>query len=234
MWIEPEKSNSNQSIFKAHIKVGQNFIGENYPFLNSETEKFFYTDDQKKTELTQRDGDYPAINQNLQLQGNGKIYYVSKPEKLIYETKEKFFDFIDEYDLPLSKKLKKIPTETYIRYCKTLIQNKRKEFKSDKKYLKFEIINLNNPIKYNETIIKVLFDSHDFKNRKIKVFFKNENTNSVKDYTTNSLGEAKIDTSQKGLYLISAVELKNLNYIKKTYFNTDYISYWASFTFRKY
>ena len=129
MWIEPVKSNSNQNLFKAHIKVGQNFIGENYPFLNSETEEFFYTDDQKKTELTQRDGDYTAINQNLQSQDSGKIYYVSKPEKLIYETKEKFFDFIDEYDLPLSKKLKKIPTETYIRYCKTLIQNERKEFK---------------------------------------------------------------------------------------------------------
>jgi len=42
-----------------------------------------------------------------------------------------------------------------------------------------------------------------------------------------------INTSKKGLYLISAVHLEKLNLLKKIKYDADYFSKWASLTFEK-
>ena len=54
-----------------------------------------------------------------------------------------------------------------------------------------------------------------------------------KKYKTNNNGFAKIDTSQPGLYLVSAVHLVTLNYINQIKYKADYYSKWASLTFKK-
>ena len=42
-----------------------------------------------------------------------------------------------------------------------------------------------------------------------------------------------IDTTKKGLYLISAVDLELLNLIGQIKYKADYFSRWASLTFKK-
>ena len=65
------------------------------------------------------------------------------------------------------------------------------------------------------------------------VFFKNKNAFERKIYQTNANGFAKIDSSKKGLYLISAVDLEKLNLIDQIKYKADYFSRWASLTFKK-
>ena len=64
-------------------------------------------------------------------------------------------------------------------------------------------------------------------------FFKNENAFEKKIYQTDANGFAKIDSSKKGLYLISAVHLETLNLLNQIKYKADYYSRWASLTFEK-
>ena len=99
--------------------------------------------------------------------------------------------------------------------------------------LEFEIINQNNPYQNNLSEIQIFLKKKPFINKKFVVFFKNENAFERKIYKTNSNGFAKIDSSKKGLYLISAVDLEKLNLINQIKYKSDYFSRWASLTFRK-
>jgi len=62
LWLEPEafvvQPNSK---LKTHIKVGQKFNGDKFPYLRSETKSLKLFLEQKLITLQPRDGDYPAI-----------------------------------------------------------------------------------------------------------------------------------------------------------------------------
>ena len=198
----------------AHIKVGQNLIGENYPYLKEETEKLFIQNKKGLVNLKQIDGDFPAIQQNLIENDTQYLYYQSNKEILQYENYKTFLEFINDYKLPYNSEKKIIPKEIY--------QN-----------LEFEIINLNDPYTNNISEIKILIQGKPFSNRQFLVFYLDGDKFKKKKYKTNNNGFAKIDTSQPGLYLVSAVHLVTLDYINQIKYKADYYSKWASLTFKK-
>lgn len=234
LWLEADqyKLKSGEKLI-ANIKVGQNLVGESYPFLSQETERLFLVSKKGLKKLNQIDGDYPAIQQTVNYSGIQYLYYQSNKEFLKYQDYKTFIEFTDEYDLNYDLKNKNIPNEIYQRFSKIIFNGEPNSFFKTKQNLEFEIVNQNDPYQNNILEIKIFLKKKPFINKKFIVFFKNENALERKIYQTDANGFAKIDSSKKGLYLISAVDLETLNLIDQIKYKADYYSRWASLTFRK-
>ena len=91
LWLEPINFNLKPNqILQTHIKVGQNFHGEQYPYIGAETIKLNLFHDTKIIQLIHRDGDYPAIQATLAKKGSYILAYESAPELLQYDNFDKF------------------------------------------------------------------------------------------------------------------------------------------------
>ena len=234
LWLEANQyqlKGSDKLI--ANIKVGQDLVGESYPYLSQETEKLFLVSKKGFKKLNQIDGDYPAIQQSINHSGTQYLYYQSNKEFLNYQDYKTFIEFIDEYDLNYDSKNKSIPNEIYQRFAKIIFNGEPNSFFKTKQNLEFEIVNQNDPYQNHLSEIQIFLKKKPFIDKKFIVFFKNENAFERKIYQTDTNGFAKIDSSKKGLYLISAVHLETLNLIDQIKHKADYYSRWASLTFRK-
>lgn len=235
LWLEAKEYNLHRDDkIIINIKVGQDLVGESYPFLNHETEKLLLQSSTILKPLKQNDGDYPAIQQIPDEKGMQYIYYQSNKEFLKYKDYKTFLEFVDEYHLTYNQKDKNIPKEIYQRFAKTIVKYDNSNFFKPNNNLEFEIINENDPFMNNDSQIKIFLNNKPFSNKTFIVFFRNDNVFEKKEYKTNKSGFAKINTSKKGLYLISAVNLETLNFIDQFRFKADYYSKWASLTFKKY
>ena len=234
LWLEADKYKlkSGEKLI-ANIKVGQDLVGESYPYLSQETERLFLVSKKGLKKLNQIDGDYPAIQQSTNYSGVRYLYYQSSKDFLKYDDYKSFVEFTDEYNLSYDKSNKNPPSEVYQRFAKIIFKGEQKSFFKTKQNLEFEIINQNNPYKNNLSEIRILIKNKPFLNKQFVVFFKNENEFERKIYQTDLYGFAKIDTTKKGLYLISAVDLELLNLIGQIKYKADYFSRWASLTFKK-
>ena len=234
LWLEADqyKLKSGGKLI-VNIKVGQDLVGESYPYLSQETEKLFIVSKKSLRKLNQTNGDYPAIQQSVNYGGIQYLYYQSNKELLKYQDYKTFIEFTDEYDLNYDLNNKNIPNEIYQRFAKIIFDSETSNFFKVKQNLDFEIVNQNNPYKNNLSEIQILLKKKSFINKKFVVFFKNENEFERKIYQTDTKGFAKIDSSKRGLYLISAVDLEKLNFIDRIKYKADYFSRWASLTFKK-
>ena len=234
LWLESyEYKLKNKEKIIANIKVGSDLVGESFPYLSEETEKLFLVSKKGLKKLNQINGNYPAIQQSVNYSGVQYLYYQSSKDFLKYEDYESFIEFTNEYYLSYDNSNKNVPSEIYQRYAKIIFNSESNSFFITKQNLEFEIINQNNPYQNNLSEIQIFIKKKPFINKKFVVFFKNENEFERKIYQTDSNGFAKIDSSKKGLYLISAVDLEKLNLINQIKYKADYFSRWASLTFRK-
>ena len=234
LWLESHKySLKNKEKLIANIKVGTDLAGESFPYLSKDTKKLFLISKKGLKKLNQIDGNYPAIQQSVNYSGVQYLYYQSSKDFLKYEDYKSFVEFTDEYYLSYDKSNKNVPSEIYQRYAKIIFNGELNTFFKTKQNLEFEIINQNNPYQNNLSEIQILLKNKPFINKKFVVFFKNQNAFERKIYKTDSNGFANIDSSKRGLYLISAVDLEKLNFINQIKYKADYFSRWASLTFRK-
>ena len=235
LWLEADQYQLKDSEkLIANIKVGQDLVGESYPYLSQETEKLYLVSKKDFKKLNQIDGDYPAIQQSVSYSGIQYLYYQSNKEFLKYQDYKTFVEFTDEYNLNYDVKNKNIPNEIYQRFAKIIFNGEPNSFFKTKQNLEFEIVNQNDPYQNNLSELQIFLKKKPFIDKKFIVFFKNENGFERKIYQTDTNGFAKIDSSKKGLYLISAVHLETLNLIDQIKYKADYYSRWASLTFKKF
>lgn len=234
LWLEPKKFNllPNQKL-EAHIKVGQNLNGDSFPYISAETSKLNLFLNKTKIQLKHRDGDYPAIQVNLNKRGTYILTYESTPEILKYENFEKFTLFLQEQGL-WDKRIF-VPTndiiESYTRFAKSIIQvgdSYGADFKSD---LLFELV-AKDPIKNFKTrsniLVKLFYDNQPYQNSQISIFRLHQNKLDIYKVVTNNRGEAKIPTKEGGIFLLSSVYLSNIAQSKT---ESQWKSLWASLTF---
>ncbi len=234
LWLEAKEYQiKKDDKLIVNIKVGQNLIGESYPYLKEETEKLFIKNKKQIFNIKQLDGDYPAIQQSLKEKDTQYLYYQSSKEFLEYKDYDTFLDFTKEYNLSYNTNNKKIPKEIYQRFAKLIFKYDGQKFYQSNQNLEFEIFNLNDPYQNNITEVKIYLKDKSFNEKKFIVFLIDGNGFGKKEYQTDKDGFAKIDTSKNGLYLISAVHLETLNFLDQIKFKADYFSRWASLTFRK-
>ena len=239
LWLEPINFNfNNKELFKTNINIGQDFMGSPFGFYSPNKKSLYLENRNKITQLSQRDGDFPAIQMLISEQGFHVLNYETNNEFLKYDSVEKFEDFVKEQGLQstIDKFDKnKIPTENYRRFAKVLITDGNKGFFIQKPKLDFEIIALNTPYELKNSFFKFqLFEKKKpLGNWQITIFSKDENNTYKEKIKTNLNGVGKIRTIKNRTYLLSAVKLDKANYLQKLKFKSDWFSLWASLVIKK-
>ena len=239
LWLEPTNFNfNNKELFKANINIGQDFRGSPFGFYSPNKKSLYLENKNKITKLSQRDGNFPAIQILILEKGFHILNYETNNEFLKYDSVEKFEDFIKEQGLQstIDKFDKnKIPTENYRRFAKVLITDGNKGFFIQKPKLDFEIIALNTPYELKNSFFEFqLFEKNKpLENWQITIFSKDENKTYKKKIKTNSNGVGKIRIIKNRAYLLSAIKLNKANYLQKIKYKSDWFSLWASLVFKK-
>jgi len=239
LWLEPINFNfNNKELFKTNINIGQDFMGSPFGFYSPNKKSLYLENKNKVTKLSQRDGDFPAIQMLISEQGFHILNYETNNEFLKYDSVEKFEDFVKEQGLQstIGKfDRNKIPTENYRRFAKVLITDGNKGFFIQKPKLDFEIIALNTPYELENNFFKFqLFEKKKpLENWQITIFSKDENNTYKEKIKTNSSGVGKIRTIENRTYLLSAVKLDKANYLQKLKFKSDWFSLWASLVIKR-
>ena len=239
LWLEPINFNfNNKELFKTNINIGQDFMGSPFGFYSPNKKSLYLENINKVTKLSQRDGDFPAIQMLISEQGFHILNYETNNELLKYDSVEKFEDFVKEQGLQSTINKfdrNKIPTENYRRFAKVLITDGNKGFFIQKPKLDFEIIALNTPYEIKSSFFEFqLFEKKKpLANWQITIFSKDENNTYKEKIKTNSNGVGKIRTIENRTYLLSAVKLNKANYLQKFKFKSDWFSLWASIVIKK-
>ena len=239
LWLEPINFNfNNKELFKTNINIGQDFMGSPFGFYSPNKKSLYLESRNKVTQLSQRDGDFPAIQMLISEQGFHVLNYETNNEFLKYDSVEKFEDFVKEQGLQSTIDefdRNKIPTENYRRFAKVLITDGNKGFFIQKSKLDFEIIALSTPYKLKNSFFEFqLFEKNKpLGNWQITIFSKDENNTYKEKIKTNSNGVGKIRTIENRTYLLSAVKLNKANYFQKLKFKSDWFSLWASLVIKK-
>jgi len=239
LWLEPINFNfNNKELFKTNINIGQDFMGSPFGFYSPNKKSLYLENRNKVTQLSQRDGDFPAIQMLISEQGFHVLNYETNNEFLKYDSVEKFEDFVKEQGLQSTINKfdrNKIPTENYRRFAKVLITDGNKGFFIQKPKLDFEIIALNTPYELKNSFFKFqLFEKKKpLRDWQITIFSKDENNTYKEKIKTNSNGVGKIRTIENRTYLLSAVKLDKANYLQKLKFKSDWFSLWASLVIKK-
>jgi len=239
LWLEPINFNfNNKELFKTNINIGQDFMGSPFGFYSPNKKSLYLENRNKVTKLSQRDGDFPAIQTLILEQGFHVLNYETNNELLKYDSVKKFEDFIIEQGLQSTINefdRNKIPTENYRRFAKVLISDGNKGFFIQKPKLDFEIIALSTPYELKSSFFEFqLFEKKKpLGNWQITIFSKDENNTYKEKIKTNSNGVGKIRTIENRTYLFSAVKLDKANYFQKLKFKSDWFSFWASLVIKK-
>lgn len=239
LWLEPINFKfNNKEVSKIHIKVGQNFNGSPFGYYDPNKKNLYLENKNKVINLPQRDGNFPAIQTLILDKGFHILNYETNYEFLKYESIEKFEDFLKEqnFESTLEKFDKnKLPTESYRRFAKALMTNGNKSFFIQKPKLDFEIIALTSPYNLKEEIFEFqLFEKgNPLENWQITIFSRDEENSYKEIVKTNPNGVGKIRIFENRTYLLSAVKLDKANYIEKLKHKSDWLSLWASLTFKK-
>ena len=238
MWLEPINFTPTiNETLSAHIKVGQNFNGESYPYIKSETKSLKLFNQQKLIKLKHRDGDYPAIQSLVKKKGLYVLSYESVPEKVNYSSFDQFKLFLEEQGIweSWSKEnrsfINSVIKEIYTRYAKSLIQVGNTYEEDFNTGLPFELIALKNPYLPNNNQgipVVLLYNNKPFPNSTLTIFKRKNNNISIDKITTDQNGKAFIKFGGGGIFLINAV-----HFIKNKKNNADWHSLWASLTFEK-
>jgi len=238
MWLEPLNfAPATNDTFQAHIKVGQKFNGEAFPYIYEETKSTTLFLQKKEIKLKHRDGDFPAIQSVIPKRGLYVLTYQSNPEQVKYSSFEQFKFFLKEENIwenwskenPsfINTKIKEI----YTRYAKSLVQvgdSYEKDFYTG---MPMEWIALENPyLPSNNKGISVLlqYNNQPFANSPVTIFRKKNNNTYINKIITDQNGKAFIKFDEGGKFLINAVHL-----IKNNQADADWHSLWASLTFEK-
>src|SRR5210317_1903191 len=186
-------------------------------------------------DIEQRDGDFPALQTELNNNYFNVINYESKYSFLEYDNMETFEDFVKEQnflDILSSYSLSKLPTENYKRFSKILISNSNDFFQQTSK-LDFELIALNSPFdKKNEFFeFKLMDKGKPLGDFQVTIFSKTSKNFTKEIIKTKPNGEGKIRVFDDRVYLLSAVKIFKPNFIQNLKLKSDWVSHWASLTF---
>ena len=239
LWLEPDNFKfNNKEVSKIHINVGQDFMGSPSGFYTPHKKNLYLENRNKITQLSQRDGNFPAIQVLILDQGFHVLNYETNNKFLSYDSVEKFEDFIKaQGHQNIIKNFDRsiIPTENYRRFAKVLITDGNKNFFIQKPKLDFEIIALNTPHepKGNFFEFQLFEKKKPLGNWQITIFSKDENNTYKEKIKTNSNGVGKVRTIKNRIYLLSAVKIKKANYLQKLKYKSDWFSLWASLVLKR-
>jgi len=241
-WLEPInftiKVNEN---LRAHEKVGQDFKGNKYAYLESSYKLLELTMGEKTRATKSRLGDLPAVNEVVEEEGLAILSAVTTPSTVTYETWEKFSDFIKNKDLGwvinLHKK-KGLPeknfSESYRRYGKSLVKVGNGKGNDRALGLLFEWVIETNPYttRDDENIkAQLLWKGKPHADAYVSVFNRIGGELFKSHLTTDKQGRIEIPQAKGGKFMINAVQMLEATEEMTKKIGAVWDSRWASITY---
>ncbi|MEK9685583.1 MAG: DUF4198 domain-containing protein [Rhodospirillaceae bacterium] len=239
-WLEPDNFRTAPSKnISISIRIGQNFKGESWPFIQDSFYKFGYHLNGLNRQITGLDGDDPAANLTLKSEGLAIITHHTKPIDIVFNDWKIFTTYLDSEGLnslvsehvrlgfPKSK-----IKELYSRCAKLLVQVGEVPGGQDIfTGMPLEIIAEKNPyqLKAKEKLpITLMFHGRPLEGAQIIKISKKTGLR-VKGPRTDQSGRAWVEIPNSGPWLLNAVHI----IAHKPLRDAHWFSYWASLTFDK-
>ncbi|MFL2798861.1 MAG: DUF4198 domain-containing protein [Paracoccaceae bacterium] len=228
--------------FEAHFRIGQNFNGSSYSFIEINTKRHEVMQAGKIIKVSARNGDRPAFQLPGLPNGLAILVHETSNNVLKYSDFEKFINFVNHKSfqgLPqehISRGLPKIDfNESYSRHAKSLVAIGDGAGKDVSVGLKIEIIALTNPYTddlRNGMYVQVFMAGQPRANVQVELFERPINSREgaqIKLYKTDDQGIAIVPVTVGHEYMLDNVALIPL----EPKFEGDPVwhSLWANLTF---
>ncbi len=238
-WLEPSKYQvSSNATIKADIRIGQNFKGYAYPYLEHETEQYSERDESGVRTVNAITGDKPAYISKMSETGYRWVGLESQAYDLTFDSEKKFVDYIKGEGLEWvldwyheQGRSKGGVTETYYRHAKTLFSvagSDEPEWLTEPLGHRLELI----PIKTftqcaTAPTFQLLWQGEPIEGALVRRFIKGKR--GTEQYRTNQNGKVRF-TAQEGPFLINAVRIDYGSDPRAK--GKDWVSDWASLTYQ--
>lgn len=246
MWLEPIKYElaPGEKVL-AHEKVGQNFKGSKYAYLDSSFKELNVTINNVTRPLKPRLGSLPAVQSLNNEEGLLVLSAITTPSKITYKDRAIFDKFLKEEGLDWvfeAHKERGLPeigfNEVYRRYPKSLVKVGSGLGKDIPLGLPLEWVVIDNP--YHATGIirmKLLWKGGPYRNAPVSLFKKpgsgKDINNTVKSHlTTDKDGIVSLPVKHNDIYLINTVKMIEPDKLISDTYNAVWESLWASITFK--
>jgi uncharacterized GH25 family protein len=243
-WIEPEGFRlDGPGNITARIRIGENFKGNEQPYLSSRFVKALIAQAGTTSPVTGHEGDMPALKTKAIGAGVNVLAVSTNPHFLTYDSAEKFQTFLANQGLDgvlAAHRKRGLPdqgfAEAYSRYAKALVQVRGAgggDMAGDTVTgLKLELVALRNPYRLKPQTrshlpVKLLWQGQPLAGAQIKLF-RFKQTLTITRLRTDASGHAKVPLGPGGRFLLSAVRMTPWTRNKKAVWH----SHWASLTFR--
>ncbi|MBM3580381.1 MAG: DUF4198 domain-containing protein [Alphaproteobacteria bacterium] len=245
VWIEPLVFRAVPSErIAAHIKNGQYFKGNQFPYIPAETVMAGIVDAKGKRPLTGAAGDEPAIDEKVRTPGLQVLFYESVPERLVFAEAGKFRDYLFEKGLDhiwRSHQARGLGetgfTEVYTRCAKALVlrgSGKKADRQDAPSGMPLEWVAKADPFALSPGANAVLPVQLLWRGKPLAqaqaTIFRRDSTDAVQTVKlhTDANGIVLVPVVSNGSYLIDSVHM-----IPSTAEpDVPWRSYWASLTFR--
>jgi uncharacterized GH25 family protein len=240
-WLEPISFEINVGEkLRAHEKVGQDFKGNKYSYLDSSYVSLDLTLGDKTHAVKSRLGDLPAVSELVEEEGLAILSAVTTPSIVTYETWEKFVNFINNKELLWvidEHKKRNLPeknfSESYRRYGKSVVKVGHGKGNDRALGLLFEWVLETNPYTTTNGDIKaqLLWQGKPYANAHVSVFNRIGNELIKTDLHTDSEGRVEIPRAKGGKFMINAVKMITATEEITKETGAVWDSRWASITF---
>ncbi len=224
------------------MRNGQGFKGIEIGYFDDRTEMFDWFQNQTRSPVIARAGDFPAMSMQVDQDGLMVLAYEATYSTVQYRDLEKFLkfaahkDFTDievrhtQRDLPLERF-----SEIYTRFCKSLIGIGDGAGQDLETGMQTEFVAQTNP--YTDDLadgfkVQLLYHGHPRPNAQIEVF--ERAPDGVVEITylhTDDQGRAAIPVKPAHIYLLDAVILREPDAALATEKYAVWETLWASLTF---
>ena len=257
-WLDPERPVAGaRTPLRANARVGQFFIGEALPWLPDAVARLGIVDG-KGQRIPQRiPGDMPMFDDAVRQPGLQILYLETHPERLRWETWEKFIGFLREKrleNLAEEHKRRGLPekgfVELYVRHAKALLW-RGKEPQPDTGSaardhavgLRLELVMLDDPFhpsasSAGKVRVQLLWQGKPLPDADVQLFSRpagqRQQESMPRHFTTDANGIAVVPVRSGHDHLLNAVIMLPLKPSEKAADNAHgavWISHWASLTF---
>lgn len=238
-WLEPNQYQVRpEATIKADIRIGQNFKGYAYPYLEHETDQYIEWDASGRRAVDAITGDKPAYSSKMSEVGFRWVGLESKAYDLTFDSEKKFVDYINGEGLEWvldwyqeQGKSKESVTETYYRHAKTLFSvegSEEAEWLTEPLGHRLELIPVATFTQCSTApTFQLLWQGKPLEGALVRRFIKGKR--GTEQYRTNQNGKVRF-TAQEGPFLINAVRIDYGS--EPRAMGKDWVSDWASLTYQ--
>lgn len=242
-WISPEKHLvSTSDEIRASLLVGQDFEGNQQPYLPQNFERFDYAFDGRVMPVEGRLGDRPALQMDAPGDGLMVIIHETGGSLLTWDEFESFEAFVEHKDATWTLEAHKARglseegvRELYTRYAKSLVGIGSAVGEDIVAGLETEIVALENPYTGNMSDgidVRVLYQGAPRVDEQVEVYEMSEGGNvTVFTVRTDANGVATVPVKAGARYMLDSVVLREPSAEFASQHRVVWESLWANLTF---